>query len=212
VSELPLPRADGGDRFPEWDVTAQSPHWDEVTSRVVLDRLGPPAPLSFFTLLESQTAGALFDQLLDQHEEPRVPVLELIDQRLAKDQTDGWRYSTMPKETDAWRRSLAALDADAVATHGRPFPAVGTEEQRAIIQGVQDLGDRPWHAMPATQVWSLWTRYACTAFYSHPWAWNEIGFSGPAYPRGYKNLGVDRLEPYESRDQQSERDSGTERR
>jgi hypothetical protein len=49
-------------------------------------------------------------------------------------------------------------------------------------------------------VWSLWTRYACTAFYSHPSAWEEIGFPGPAYPRGYKNAGVDSLEPYEVRD------------
>ena len=35
-------------------------------------------------------------------------------------------------------------------------------------------------------------RYACTAFYAHPWAWNEIGFGGPAYPRGYKILGTRR--------------------
>ena len=40
-----------------------------------------------------------------------------------------------------------------------------------------------WHGRPAKHVWSLWTRYACTAFYSHPSAWTEIGFPGPAYPR-----------------------------
>ena len=49
-------------------------------------------------------------------------------------------------------------------------------------------------------MWSLWTRYACTAFYSHPAAWAEIGFPGPAYPRGYKNAGVGKLEPFEVRD------------
>jgi hypothetical protein len=49
-------------------------------------------------------------------------------------------------------------------------------------------------------VWSLWTRYACTAFYAHPAGWNEIGFPGPAYPRGYKNPGVDAREPFEVRD------------
>jgi hypothetical protein len=38
------------------------------------------------------------------------------------------------------------------------------------------------------------------AFYSHPWAWNEIGFGGPAYPRGYQALGVDRHEPWEGRE------------
>jgi hypothetical protein len=49
-------------------------------------------------------------------------------------------------------------------------------------------------------VWSLWIRYACTAFYAHPSAWAEIGFPGPAYPRGYKNAGVGKLEPFEVRD------------
>ena len=51
--------------------------------------------------------------------------------------------------------------------------------------------------MPATRLWSLWMRYACTAYYSHPWAWSEIGFGGPAYPRGYKNIGVGKREPWE---------------
>ncbi len=31
-------------------------------------------------------------------------------------------------------------------------------------------------------------------------AWQEIGFPGPAYPRGYKNIGIDRREPFEVRD------------
>jgi hypothetical protein len=31
-------------------------------------------------------------------------------------------------------------------------------------------------------------RAVLAAFYSHPWAWNEIGFGGPAYPRGYMRL------------------------
>jgi hypothetical protein len=58
-----------------------------------------------------------------------------------------------------------------------------------------------WHDWAAEHIWSLWTRYSCTAFYSHPWAWNEIGFPGPAYPRGYLNLGVDARERWEVRDQ-----------
>ena len=64
---------------------------------------------------------------------------------------------------------------------------------------VEQRGD-DWHGLPAKHVWSLWTRYACAAFYSHPWAWNEIGFGGPAYPRGYKNLGPDKREPWEVKD------------
>ena len=65
---------------------------------------------------------------------------------------------------------------------------------------MQDLGSGRWHGLNSEHVWSLWSRYACTAFYSHPLAWNEMGFPSPTYPRGYKNAGVDRLEPFEVRD------------
>jgi hypothetical protein len=36
------------------------------------------------------------------------------------------------------------------------------------------------------------------AFYSHPWAWNEIGFGGPAYPRGYARLSPGQREHWEA--------------
>jgi hypothetical protein len=65
-----------------------------------------------------------------------------------------------------------------------------------IIEEVRKL-EGNWHGMPASRVFSLWLRYACSAFYSHPWAFNEIGYGGPAYPRGYKNLGLDRRENWE---------------
>ena len=95
--------------------------------------------------------------------------------------------------------SLAALDEDARADCGRGFAELDTSDRAALVQAVQDI-DGTWHGVSAAHVWSLWTRYACTAFYSHPWAWNEIGFPGPAYPRGYLNLGVDAREKYEVAD------------
>ena len=93
------------------------------------------------------------------------------------------------------------LDEDARAAHsGRTFAELITDEQAALIQAVQDRvhDNDTWHGWPAEHVWSLWTRYACTAFYSHPWAWNEIGFPGPAYPRGYVNPGVNSRERWET--------------
>jgi hypothetical protein len=36
-------------------------------------------------------------------------------------------------------------------------------------------------------------RSVLEAFYAHPWAWNEIGFGGPAYPRGYAAFGSPHL-------------------
>jgi hypothetical protein len=36
------------------------------------------------------------------------------------------------------------------------------------------------------------------AYYAHPIAWNEIGFGGPASPRGYVRLNYDRRDPWEA--------------
>jgi hypothetical protein len=177
-------------------VLAQARLWDPVTAGVVLARLGPPPPIRFFTPPEEAIARPLLDLLLDDPGD--VPVLAMIDSRLAEASTDGWRYEDLPDDGQAWRDSLAALDADAHDKCGVGFATC--DQQAQFVQAVQDLGGGAWHGMPAGHVWSLWTRYACTAFYSHPHAWQEIGFGGPAYPRGYKNIGVDRREPWEVAD------------
>jgi len=191
----------GGDqgRFPGFDVVGEVEHWDAATAGVVLARLTPQPPIRFFNLAEEATGRALFDQLLDQRGEPRVPVLEMVDARLAEEATDGFRYADMPEDGEAFRRSLAALDSDADQAFGERFALLEWHDQTDLLQAVHDIKD-DWHGLPAGEVWDLWTRYACTAFYSHPWAWNEIGYGGPAYPRGYKNIGIDAREPWEVAD------------
>lgn len=200
MSALALEPEYGGDRYPGFDVLAQAERWDPTTRAMVRGRLGLLPAVRFFTPAEEAAAHALFDQLLYQREEPRVPIVQMVDARLAEMQTDGWHYTGMPTDDQAWRNSLAALDEDARAQHASTFAECTWDQQQALLQAVQDCDTARWHDMVAVHVWSLWSRYACTAFYSHPWAWNEIGFAGPAYPRGYKNLGVDKLEPFEVRD------------
>ena len=177
----------------------QVPHWDRVTADVVLARTDTPAAVKFFTESEESCARALLNLLTGQDgpAELAVPVLEMVDARLAAGETDGWRYADMPEDGQAWRNTLALLDADAHQLSGTAFADAPPADQAKLLQAVQDLKSAGWHGLPAAHVWSLWTRYACTAFYAHPFAWAEIGFPGPAYPRGYKNTGVGKLEPFE---------------
>jgi hypothetical protein len=187
-------------RFPGFEAAAQWRHWDPATAGTVLSRLGPPQSIRFFTPEEHATADALCEGLLALEPDCPVPVVAMIDARLAEQETDGWRYADMPEDGQAWRISLAGLENDAAERFQTSFSAVSVERRDGLIGRIRNLDARPWHGLPAGHVWSLWTRYACTAFYSHPYAWNEIGFPGPAYPRGYKNLGVDAREPYEVED------------
>jgi hypothetical protein len=161
-----------------------------------------PNMMAFFTPVEVAIAEPLVDLLLEQDGEPRIPVLAMIDARLAGGETDGWHYDDLPEDGAAWRTSLAALDDDARTRFDKGFGELEPSQQAALMQALQDLSQRgeQWHGYPAKHVWSLWTRYACAAFYSHPWSWNEIGYGGPAYPRGYLNPGINAREKWEVAD------------
>lgn len=189
-------------RYPGFDGLNQAPHWDQVTKDLIEARVrtSPPA-VTFFSATERGCAHALLNDLTGQdRDDAPVPVTPMVEARLAAGETDGWRYDDMPEDGQAWRESLRFLDEDSRAACSCELARASVEDQRAVIQSVQDLGVKDWHGLNAAHVWSLWTRYACTAFYAHPSAWNEIGFPGPAYPRGYKNPGTDAREPYEVAD------------
>lgn len=55
----------------------------------MLARLGPAPPLRFIAPAEK----AITRRMVDQRDGPRIPVVEMIDARLAEAQTDGWRYA-----------------------------------------------------------------------------------------------------------------------
>jgi hypothetical protein len=183
-------------RFVGYDVLRQVDEWDAETSAVVQARLRPVGSARFFSETEEPTARALVDRLLAQDDEPRVPVFELIDARLLSNDGDGYRYADMPADPEAWHRSLGALDDESNALHHMAFHELDVEQQMALVEAVR-LSEDLWHGLPAPRLFGLWMRYSCAAFYSHPWAWNEIGFGGPAYPRGYVNIGLDRRERWE---------------
>ncbi len=182
-------------RFPGYDVLGQAAHWDRETRKVVERRLGAaPAP-RFFSREEEATCRRLLDLLLAQDWQPTIPVFEMVDARLAEHKTDGYHYQDMPPDGEAWKTSLAALESLAHQHCGSVFHALSKEEQVDLLESIR-TADRLGE-LPAKRTWSLWLRYACSAFYAHPWAWNEIGFGGPAYPRGYKNVGLGKREPWE---------------
>jgi hypothetical protein len=172
--------------------------WDDVTNAVVTARLDPPQACSFFAESEESTVRALCDRFLAQDSDPKVPVVEVIDARLAAREFDGYRYEDLPSDDETWRRTMSFLDEDAQARFGTSFGEVDKDGQNDLISAVQK--SRQWHGLNAGHVWNVWSRYILPAFYSHPWAWNEIGFGGPAYPRGYKNRSADGLESWEERE------------
>jgi hypothetical protein len=178
-------------RYPDYDVLDAVDTWDEATKKVVLARLDPPGPLRFFSPDEEPTLRAFCDVVLAQDGEPRVPVAEMVDAKLADGKLDGYRYADMPRDPETWRAVLAGLDHTARTAYGHRFAACGVEHQEDVVREFAEgrLVGGPWDTLDVARAWSVVMRGALSQFYAHPWAWNEIGFGGPAYPRGFLRLG-----------------------
>lgn len=178
-------------RYPDFDVLDAQASWDEATKRVVLARLDPPGPLRFFTAEEEPTLRAFCDTVLAQDCEPRIPVAEMVDTKLAQGRLDGYQYADMPDDRDTWRLVLRGLAHTATQGYHTSFADCTETQREAIVaQFAQGhLVGSTWDQLNVTRAWSVVMRATLAAFYSHPWAWNEIGFGGPAYPRGFMRLG-----------------------
>jgi hypothetical protein len=189
-------------RFPDYDVLAEVGRWDDATRRVVLARLDPPGPLRFFTAQEEPGLRAFCDTAIAQYEEPRVPVAEFIDAKLAAGHLDGYQYADMPDDRDTWRLVLTGLDETARTSYGADSFANAEPAVRDAIVGDFShaaLAGGSWEQLNVTRAWTVCMRSVLAGFYSHPWAWNEIGFGGPAYPRGFMRLGpLSTREPFET--------------
>lgn len=194
--------------YPGYDVLAQADHWDEVTRKLVLGRVQNVPEIRFFDAAQAATLGAFCDIVMAQDREPRVPVLAMVDQRFAEGRLDGFRYADMPDDGETWRLAARALDGSVARAEYDPeiaqpapgaFAAAPVKEQMRVV-GSLASGAVPggaWDALPPARAWKVLTRYILAAFYSHPWAWSEIGFGGPAYPRGYARLAAGQRDHWE---------------
>jgi hypothetical protein len=179
-------------RYPDYDVLAHADTWDEVTRGLVVGRVGRLPVLRFFAAEEAAALRTLLDLALAQDAEPRIPVLEIVDSRLHEGRRDGFRYEDMPDDGQTWRAVAAAVDATARERGAASLLAADHPTRVGIVDDLAHgrLDDGPWSELNSARAWSVVMRGALSAFYSHPWAWNEIGFGGPAYPRGYMRLGA----------------------
>jgi hypothetical protein len=182
-------------RYPEFDVLAETGHWDELTRRVVLDRVENVPAIRFFDAAEARTLGSFCDVVSAQNAEPRIPVLAYIDEKLHSGIGDGWQFYDLPEDGVLWRRVARGLDEEARSRGFDTYADAPLEAQVTIVHAFSKarLHGSVWNTINVARAFSVVMRYVAQSFYGHPWAWNEIGFGGPAYPRGYAAFGSPHL-------------------
>ena len=192
------------ERYPGYDVLSKrhTPSWNEQTRQAIDRRLAVPREPRFFTEAEWRTLDAVCQRILPQPKDrPPVPLAAYVDQKMLEGHEDGYRNAKMPRQGEAWKRGLAALDEEARQLHGGRFHEIDAAEQDDLLRRMQkgELSGPAWGAMPSAMFFAERVVPDITrSYYAHPTAWNEIGFGGPASPRGYVRLGFDRHDRWEA--------------
>jgi len=204
----PIPPGGGAQHtpYPEFQVTNTDKwdlDWDDKTRQLVLDRLENIPPYRFFSADEARLLEALCDCVLPQPDRPeaqRVPIAPWIDERLHNGAGPGYRYENMPDDRQAYRLGLQGFDETARYLFDMTFlklPGVGRETvMRHVAEGSPP--GKSWESLPAAIFFQMFVNEVITNYYAHPAAWAEIGFNGPASPRGHIRLRLNFRDPWEA--------------
>ncbi|MCL4486977.1 MAG: gluconate 2-dehydrogenase subunit 3 family protein [Chloroflexi bacterium] len=189
--------------YPTADILSQRGHWDDATRRVVLDRVHNVPSFQFFNEHERATLEALCARVIPQGHRPperRVPIAPWIDRYCAQGAAEGFRFDDMPDNATAWRLGLQGLDETAKALFFVHFVDLTPQEQDQLLESFR-FSTPPGEVWLRLSPWRWWINVALQQitgiYYAHPYAWDEIGFGGPAYPRGYAALNFGAPEPWE---------------
>jgi Gluconate 2-dehydrogenase subunit 3 len=211
-TQQPLaPKAQPG-YYPGYRTLAQQAYWDAATREVVRQRVEEVPPVRFFDEHEARFMGVVCDHLLPQDDRDlahRIPVLPYIDERLFNGKTPGYRFESMPPDGDAYRLGMQAMEQMAQKNFNRSFLELNWREQEYLLKSIHDAKPLPgaeeiWQRMPIHRYFGLVLQDCVEMYYAHPWAWDEIGFGGPAYPRAYTRLERGEPEPWEVEEQRYE--------
>jgi hypothetical protein len=168
-------------------------------SQNLLNGLPLPAPRAFAALAMSGLASLCLIEGRSAMSE-RYPGYDV----LAKRHSLSWNEQTrrVIGHRLALPREPRFLDADEEVRrrHGVRFHRLETAEQDALLRAAQQgaLDDAAWNGMDCAIFFAKrLLPDIVTAYSAHPIAWNEIGFGGPASPRGYVRMDFDRRDPGE---------------
>ncbi|MDQ2908343.1 MAG: gluconate 2-dehydrogenase subunit 3 family protein [Candidatus Eremiobacteraeota bacterium] len=191
--------------YPQFSTMSQEKFWDAATRSVVRERLDSVPPIRYFSAEQTRFWKAVCERMLpqdDRDEAHKIPIVPHIDKRLYEDAQKGYRYEEMPPSREAFALGMQGIEEIAQRRFERSFVELGPWEQEDILRMLHDgkppAGMAVWEKMPAHRFFLMLMHDCAEAYYSHPWAWDEIGFGGPAYPRAYMRLEDGQPEPWET--------------
>lgn len=186
--------------YPNYDVLALHDEWDEHTRQIVKKRLGP-FQFKLLTEWEVSMLKELAAHLaFEIREEILTWIAAHIDTQLGQPMGEGERKPEIPPQKELVRKGLKAIDGWAIILHGKAYLELEAQAQLNLLtdlsMGQLEVKDN-WDSTRQKELLKKLAGLTIDAYYSHPWVWSEIGYGGPAYPRGYVRIELGLTDPWE---------------
>ena len=192
--------------YPSFDVMKERHEWDDHTQSIVMSRAKPNNVLHFLTPPEAGMIRRIGSLLVgDETPEALDFVLVHIDRTLHHFPGESQRKTGVPEAPKLLRAGLHALEQAAHALHSSSFTDLDAAAQKQYLQDISQSAAKPagvWHGIPQAELFRKLLNLTVEAYCSHPKVWSDIGYAGPAYPRGYVRTQMGQLDPWEGQPEQ----------
>ena len=188
---------------PDFDVLRSKEEWDKETRDVVMSRTSTPPPALTLRQHEVDTLTAIASVLLGDN---RTSILQFVmdhfDKKMRSNIGESQRKRGIPPFPLLIHKGIDTFNELSVSVHGQEFSALDTQTRwnfiSSLISNPVPFEIAELHIQSKDFLSSIHTE-AVNAYFSHPIVWSEIGYAGPAYPRGYVRIERGLLDPWEAK-------------
>ncbi len=189
--------------YPGFDIMNFKDDWDPLTREILQKRLGPFPKLEYLTEEEEKMLRLIIRHITyDNRDDILDWIIYYMDQRLKSEIGEMHRKPNTPPEKILIREGLKTLDKLSATSYNNNFVSVEIKDQFDLLASIQLGKATPiseWKTIPQKDFFNKLLELIINAYYSHPTIWSEIGYGGPAYPRGYYRIELGWTDPWEPR-------------
>lgn len=177
--------------YPGYDVWEEHTEWDEHTRSIVVRRKTPQVVYKYFSREEAMMMEAAIYLLVDDRRlEILTYVLQHLDESLSAEIGESQRKQGVLEKKALFRDGLGRIELISHRGHGMGFVTLQMDQQTEVLRTTeQEYPD----------FFKQLVNMVVEAYYSHPIVWSDIGYGGPAYPRGYVRVEKGLLDPWEAK-------------
>jgi len=209
-------------RYPAYNVMDEVSAWDDHTQSIVSARLVREHGWRYLNDVEAEILRAACSVIVDDLRSDIVDfVVGHIDDKLHADKGEGQRKAGVPPIRELLCGGLIALDDVARTRCKLPFISLDDASQLQLLEELAASRLTPADAwdgsrladtrvsggdnsevrapIPQHDFFQKLLTLTVEAYYSHPKVWSELGYGGPAYPRGYVRTQLGQLDPWEAK-------------